>query len=329
MGQTKNVLWQEYNGTDYDTLYPKTTADNVAGAVKSVNNKTPALNGDIELLSFDSNVSFNAGLNSNNSISVGTEKSSTRNTGCEIDFHFNGNTATTSKIIENANGQLLLDAVVKLKNALDVTQGGTGASTTVGMTQNVFGNAYTDAQSVTSYPTKPGIYRTIGTNIFRNLQSAHGNYGVLVIFKAGYGLHIYVDESGRVFYGRSGDTFGEPTWYSMDTTVSEFNSSDGVWSVRQYANGWAECWGSKSYSGAASGTWGSLKLLVCDSPNYPITFKTYPYVQRDVLLNTGNAVMLASWGLASITNCGQFGLVRQNSETVNATVKFYVRGQWK
>lgn len=36
MATNKNITMKQYNGTDYDTLYPKTTAEQVIGAVTTV-----------------------------------------------------------------------------------------------------------------------------------------------------------------------------------------------------------------------------------------------------------------------------------------------------
>ena len=67
----------------------------------------------------------------------------------------------------------------------------------------------------TTYPNAPGIYRTVGVNIFKNLPLAGDQlYGVLVIFEAAYALHIYVDTYSNLFWGRSGDTFEEPDGWS-------------------------------------------------------------------------------------------------------------------
>ena len=33
MATTKNITMKQFNGTDYDTLYPKTVAAQIAGAV--------------------------------------------------------------------------------------------------------------------------------------------------------------------------------------------------------------------------------------------------------------------------------------------------------
>ena len=69
--------------------------------------------------------------------------------------------------------------------------------------------------NIRSYPSSPGVYRTVGTNVFSSLRYEHGNYGVLVILQAIYGIHIYVDNNSNIFWGYSGDTFQEPsTWYS-------------------------------------------------------------------------------------------------------------------
>lgn len=86
------------------------------------------------------------------------------------------------------------------------------------------GGGFDQYEVATSYPTKAGIYRLIGTNIFANLQNV-SPYGVLVIFKAEYGLHMYLDAYGSMSIGYSGDTFQEPTkWNIVDglgTTTSK------------------------------------------------------------------------------------------------------------
>ena len=247
-----------------------------------------------------------------------------------IDFHFGGSTEDyTSRIIENAKGEIFISALLKLSRALGVAYGGTGVTSSSALAQKIFGSDYESWQSVGSYPTAPGIYRTVGTNIFKNLTSTHGNYGVLVILKAAYALHIYVDENGRVFYGRSGDTFAEPTWYTVDAVVSEYDSSDGIWHVKQYADGWAECWGSKNYTGAASYSWGGLYALVCSSPDYPVTFTTYPNFQREIALDGSASCWLSAWNPPTKENPGQFALTRPTNLSINATVKFYARGKWR
>lgn len=103
---------------------------------------------------------------------------------------------------------------LRLDVPLGVEYGGTGATTASESVQNLF-----DVGSyATSYPTKPGIYRMIGTNIFQNMTPAN-NYGVLIIFKAVYAVHFYIDVYGNLYYGCSGETFAEPTkWYTPSAT---------------------------------------------------------------------------------------------------------------
>ena len=90
-----------------------------------------------------------------------------------------------------------------------VNNGGTGVTTLQELNQLVFG--YGLGASVRAYPTKPGIYRSIGTDIFSNMTQSHSAYGLLVIMQATYAMHIYIDAYDDVFIGRSGDTFAEPT----------------------------------------------------------------------------------------------------------------------
>jgi len=76
------------------------------------------------------------------------------------------------------------------------------------------GGGFDQYEVATSYPTKAGIYRLVGTNIFTNLKNV-SFYGVLVIFKAEYGLHMYLDAYGSISFGYSGDTFGEPSSWNI------------------------------------------------------------------------------------------------------------------
>ena len=94
-----------------------------------------------------------------------------------------------------------------------INQGGTAATTAASAISNLFSVGNNDAAT---YPTSPGIYRTTGRNIFTHMTPS-SNYGVLVIFKAVYALHIYGDMYGNLYFGASGDTFAEPsTWYAAD-----------------------------------------------------------------------------------------------------------------
>lgn len=69
--------------------------------------------------------------------------------------------------------------------------------------RNVFNNS-SDTAVVTTYPTKPGIYKTAGTNIFSNLPFAASHYGVLLIVGANdYVMHLYIDNNGVLFHGKN------------------------------------------------------------------------------------------------------------------------------
>ena len=310
MATNKNITMKQYNGTDYDVLYPKTKVSQVDGAVASVNNVTPDNTGAVKVDTFEQSIKI--GKN----VDVGTDGGASA-----VQFHFDGNAnAYTSRIVESESGALTVEAILKLAQALGiefggtnaktaeeacsnlgavkksgdtmdgalvnkstivlqrddyptfyfnnsagknkgavicaasaansnggvilrawnadssaykdlvltyennmavpVSNGGTGATTTAGANQNLFDSG--DIANITGYPTVPGIYRTVGTNIFSNLKAPNGNYGMLIIFKAGYGLHIYVDESGRFYWGRSGDSFGEPAkWYGQNTLAPD------------------------------------------------------------------------------------------------------------
>lgn len=181
--------------------------------------------------------------------------------------------------------------------------------------------------SVTTYPRTPGVYRTIGTEIFSNLSFSHNNYGVLVIFRGNYVLHMYHDAQGSCFLGYSGETVAEPQTWRRIPLVYERGSDDN-WIWIKYSDGYAELWGKKSFSGSVNSAWGNLYALKVDSPDYPFTFVSYPYVTRDVLLDGSNSCMLASWNASSLNNCGAVGIVRPNINTVSGSVVYHVYGKW-
>ena len=198
MATNKNITMKQYNGTDYDVLYPKTKVSQVDGAVASVNNVTPDNTGAVKVDTFEQSIKI--GKN----VDVGTDGGASA-----VQFHFDGNAnAYTSRIVESKSGALTVEAILKLTQVLGFEYGGTNANSRQSMNENVFGRDYEAWQSVVTYPTTPGIYRTIGTDIFANLSIPHGSYGVLVICKAGYAMHLYLDSFGQLFYGRSGDSFG-------------------------------------------------------------------------------------------------------------------------
>ena len=305
MATNKNITMKQYNGTDYDVLYPKTKVSQVDGAVASVNNVTPDNTGAVNVDTFEQSIKI--GKN----VDVGTDGGASA-----VQFHFDGNAnAYTSRIVESESGALTVEAILKLAQALGiefggtnaktaeeacsnlgavkksgdtmdgalvnkstivlqrddyptfyfnnsagknkgavicaasaansnggvilrawnadssaykdlvltyennmavpVSNGGTGATNAAHANQNLFNSG--EIADATVYPPVPGIYRTVGTNIFSNLTDVHSNYGVLIIFKAVYALHLYIDANGYFFWGYSSDTFREPTnWYGIN-----------------------------------------------------------------------------------------------------------------
>lgn len=101
MAENKNITMKQYNGSDYDTLYPKTKVSQVEGGVASVNGILPNDNGEVNVDSFNSNIYVG------NSIELGSKITST---GAHIDFHYAGDTSDfTSRIIERQSGELQFD----------------------------------------------------------------------------------------------------------------------------------------------------------------------------------------------------------------------------
>lgn len=125
MATNKNITMKQYNGTDYDVLYPKTKVSQVDGAVASVNNVTPDNTGAVKVDTFEQSIKI--GKN----VDVGTDGGASA-----VQFHFDGNAnAYTSRIVESESGALTVEAILKLTQALELIQalgleyGGTGATT--------------------------------------------------------------------------------------------------------------------------------------------------------------------------------------------------------
>ena len=119
MAENKNITMKQYNGTDYDVLYPKTKVSQVDGAVASVNNVTPDNTGAVKVDTFEQSIKI--GKN----VDVGTDGGASA-----VQFHFDGNAnAYTSRIVESESGALTVEAILKLTQALGIEFGGTNAKT--------------------------------------------------------------------------------------------------------------------------------------------------------------------------------------------------------
>lgn len=105
--------------------------------------------------------------------------------------------------------------------------------------------------------------------------------------------------------------------------------TSGIWTYRKYTSGEYECWGSQTFSGTANAAWGTMFVLECEMPDYPITFAGYPVVLRDVIPNNAAGCWVAGYGAGSQTNCGTVGLVRPTSMQISAAIKIYASGRWK
>lgn len=127
MATNKNITMKQYNGTDYDVLYPKTKVSQVDGAVASVNNVTPDNTGAVKVDTFEQ--SIKVGKN----VDVGTNGGASA-----VQFHFDGNAnAYTSRIVESESGALTVEAILKLIQALGLEYGGTGATTAAAARNNL------------------------------------------------------------------------------------------------------------------------------------------------------------------------------------------------
>ena len=218
---------------------------------------------------------------------------------------------------------------------LPVTNGGTGQSTNSNF--HASNHSTSDSSmSVTSYPTKTGIYRTIGTNIFGSgfVGGLHGN---LIITKVnGYTCHHYTDENGNLYITREDDS-GLSGFNTSKPAVSGWKrcveltgyGQSGNWYYQIYSNGYAECWGSFSVNQSSLTQWGSMYITTKVVDNYPVTFTASPNVQVSVLVDSQVGCWVASYSnvQTSIKNPGTLALCRPSNTAISATLKVYVRGK--
>lgn len=130
-----------------------------------------------------------------------------------IDFHYptDGGEDYTSRIIENASGELLVNALLKMNLATK--------SRIYSQTDD--GGAKT-AATIKAYPTEAGIYR-VGAQV-AGLPSGGTGYGVLVIWDGGsYAFHLYRDNSGTLYTSKnstSNDKVQKPSSWSKHAGTS-------------------------------------------------------------------------------------------------------------
>lgn len=246
MAKNKNITMKQYNGTDYDVLYPKTKVSQVDGAVASVNNVTPDNTGAVKIDTFDQ--SIKVGKN----VDVGTNGGASA-----VQFHFDGNdNAYTSRIVESASGALTVEGILKLTQALGIKYGGTGATTVEAARKNLglgntsgpvpIANGGTNASTVAGARKNLGLGNTTGP-----VPVANGGTGAKT-FTADYFLRG--NGTSAVKTSSLLDVLKE--LFRVDTNrtpITDFNSSQGLtaglWQVYN-ASGTN---GNGPYSGAMGG----------------------------------------------------------------------------
>ena len=236
MAENKNITMKQYNGTDYDVLYPKTKVSQVDGAVASVNNVTPDNTGAVKVDTFEQSIKI--GKN----VDVGTDGGASA-----VQFHFDGNAnAYTSRIVESESGALTVDAILKLTQALGIEFGGTGAKK---FTANYFlrGNGTsavkesslldvmkelcrvdTNRTVITDFNSSQGltaglwyVYNASGTDGNGPYSGAMGGVALIVpLINAADGnwinvYQLFLDDYGDVYYkvAKAGTSYG--TWKKL------------------------------------------------------------------------------------------------------------------
>lgn len=131
----------------------------------------------------------------------------------ELDFEFHIPVYFQGRTLE----EMLSLSGDDMTGILPISKGGTGSGSAFAAIKALFDVGL--SAGVTTYPTAPGIYRCIGKKICTNYTPTLSTYGILVIFRAVYALHIYLDADGTLIYGYSGDTFQQPTTWKKVTST--------------------------------------------------------------------------------------------------------------
>ena len=236
MATNKNITMKQYNGTDYDVLYPKTKVSQVDGAVASVNNVTPDNTGAVKVDTFEQSIKI--GKN----VDVGTDGGASA-----VQFHFDGNAnAYTSRIVESESGALTVEAILKLTQALGIEFGGTGAKK---FTANYFlrGNG-TSAVKESSL-----------LDVMKELCRVDTNRTVITDFNSSQGLtaglwYVY-NASGTDGNGPYSGAMG-----GVALIVPLINAADGSWiNVYQlFLDDYGDVYYKVAKAGTSYGTWKKL-----------------------------------------------------------------------
>lgn len=236
MATNKNITMKQYNGTDYDVLYPKTKVSQVDGAVASVNNVTPDNTGAVKVDTFEQSIKI--GKN----VDVGTDGGASA-----VQFHFDGNdNAYTSRIVESESGALTVEAILKLTQALGVENGGTGAKTFPA-------NDFLRGNGTSAVKTSSLL------DVLKELCSVDTNRTVITDFNSSQGLtaglwYVY-NASGTAGNGPYSGAMG-----GVALIVPLINATNGNWiNVYQlFLDNYGDVYYKVAKAGTSYGTWKKL-----------------------------------------------------------------------
>lgn len=111
--------------------------------------------------------------------------------------------------------------------------------------------------------------------------------------------------------------------------------TDGIWSYRKWASGYAECWGSKLYTRTFNSTWGSLYI----SEAIPAIAYPFPFSERPTEVASLRTETYACWiysesagrGMNTTTQTATYGVLRPKEAEgeCNVYIDIIVKGRWK
>ena len=111
--------------------------------------------------------------------------------------------------------------------------------------------------------------------------------------------------------------------------------TDGIWSYRKWASGYAECWGSKLYTRTFNNMWGSLYI----SESIPAMSYPFPFIERPAEIASLRTENYACWiysessgnGMNTTTQTATYGVLRPKEAEgeCNVYIDIIVKGRWK